>query len=541
MVARGPNNKSIQLNIVDSSRFGRYPKIDNSHTYNLFISDSALVDYPGYQIGIPASNFNDATEGRALFYSSLLNRIVGVFDNNVYLINLDYDQQSESISSFSVSRIGQLESFNGIVYISENNKPQILFSDGLNLYLYDTTATPAFQKITVDFTPGYITFHDTYFIAAATNDQSSGSTQNNTWRLSLQNDGSTWPSIQAGVSYVGIIETKPDVTQAVLRFPSKGSEIFVMGKTVTEAWFDTGTQIFPYQRTSYMNIDYGCVSPATVCYLDEYVVWLASNERSGPIIMVSNGGMPEKITTDGIDYQFSQLQSPQDSQGFLYRQDGHLIYHINFYTDNQSYFYDFNTKKIYQASDQNMNYYAMSGLVFFKNQYFSFTRNDGNFYIFDTTVHTYDAVDGNGNVQTYEIPRIRTCNNVRLPSQDYFIINDVGFTIESGNTSYHIQNNGPISLITEDGHQIETQDGNNVLIAQQNLYLQSTPRVDLSISYDGGATFGQDMPYILPSIGQRKNKLQWWQLGVANDAVMQFKFWGYGRWVCLNGIVNIRT
>ena len=46
----------------------------------------------------------------------------------------------------------------------------------------------------------------------------------------------------------------------------------------------------------------GCINPATIAALDEYVVWLAQNEKSGPIIMYSTGGMPKKITTDGIDY-----------------------------------------------------------------------------------------------------------------------------------------------------------------------------------------------------------------------------------------------
>lgn len=104
--------------------------------------------------------------------------------------------------------------------------------------------------------------------------------------------------------------------------------ILVMGETVTESWFDLGLQLFPYQRNTSFNIDYGCLNPATVAATDEIVVWLAKNEKSGPIIVYTTGQMPEKITTDGIDYLFSQLNNPADSQAFIYRQDGILIYHI---------------------------------------------------------------------------------------------------------------------------------------------------------------------------------------------------------------------
>jgi hypothetical protein len=32
----------------------------------------------------------------------------------------------------------------------------------------------------------------------------------------------------------------------------------------------------------------------------------------------------------------------------------------------------------------------------------------------------------------------------------------------------------------------------------------------------------------------------WWQAGIANDFVPQFKFWGMGRFVVTDGEVNVR-
>jgi hypothetical protein len=341
--------------------------------------------------------------------------------------------------------------------------------------------------------------------------------------------------------------------------------IFVMGKTVTESWFDTGAQRFPYQRNNSYNIDYGCINPATVASMDSIVAWLAQNEKSGPIIMYSTGGLPEKITTDGIDYLFSQLKAPENSQAFMYRQDGHLFYHINFYTDNLSLFYDFNTQKFYHASDEHLNYFIAGEVAFFNNQYYFVTKNDGNLYAFDTIFTTYKNSNGE-----FEQPRIRICKNIRDETQQYFIANDVGFTIESGDTNYLPIDQGPIFLITEDGQFlttegsaifIQTEDGKyiefengqgvllseqvdptdvNFLISEQEDIAFVTPRVDLSISIDGGATFGNEWAYQLPAIGLRKNRLMWWQLGAANDLVCQFKFWGIGRFVATNGIVNIR-
>lgn len=566
MIGRGENFKQFGINVVGSSIFGRYPKISIEKTYNMFASDNFMVPYAGYQIAINANQFNTGTVGRAVYTSTKLNQLVVVIDNIVYLVKISYNSLLLTFSS-QVAQIGTLQTSTGVVYITENNKPQILISDGTSLYIYDQALSPVFQIIsTINFVPGYVTFHDTYFICAASQDSFYTPPANNTWRLSAQNDGTVWPNTSATI---GLLQTKPDNTQAVVRFPSKGNMILVMGQTVTEAWFDTGAQLFPYQRTNQFNIDYGCLNPATVAYMDEIVVWLAANEKSGAIIMYSDGGMPKKITTDGIDYFFSQMKNPGDSQGFLYRQDGHLFYHINFYTDNISLFYDFNTDKFYHASDQDLNYFIAAEVAFFNNQYYFVSKNRGHLYAFDTIFTTYQDTDRIGNVVINEIPRFRSCKNVRLPSQEYFIANDVGFTIETGETDYQTEDLGEIFLITQDGRFIitqgfdvffQTQDGNFIitqddnfiigqnsdpndfsfLIAQQHAFAYITPRVDLSISIDGGASFGSDMPYVLNPIGQRKNRLYWWQLGLANDMVCLFKFWGLGRFVATDGVLNVR-
>lgn len=558
MIPRGPQFKQVPINIVGSSTFGRYPKISIEKTYNMLISDGFLVPYAGYQLAIPASNFNNGKMGRGIHTSTKLNRMVVVIDNSVYLVNIFFDQNTDMTFDSSVVKIGTLQTSTGIVYIAENNKPQICISDGSAIYIYDQTLMPAFQTIsTIDFVPGYIDFHDTYFLCAAKQDTFYSPPATNTWRLSASNDGTSWPNDAA---HIGLIQTKPDVIQAVVRFPSRGNLIFVMGSTVTEAWFDLGLQLFPYQRNNSFNIDYGCLNPATIARIDEIVVWLAFNEQSGPIIMYSTGQMPEKITTDGIDYLFSQLSNPADSEGFLYRQDGHLIYHINFYTDNLSLFYDFNTQKFFHASDENLNYFIANEVAFFNNQYYFLSKNNGNLYAFDTIYTTYDGA---------EIPRSRTCANVREPTQEYTVKNDLGFTIEQGETDYQQQSIGPIQLVTQDNNPLITQgasdflfmqndnfinyqNGNyaiqqqtnpnnfSFLIAEQNAYVYVLPRVDLSISTDGGASFGSDMPYLLNPIGLRKNKIQWWQLGLSNDFVPQFKFWGLGRFVATDGRLNIR-
>ena len=598
MITRPPTFEAKPLNIVGSSTFGRYPKISIEKTYNMFVSDGWMVPYAGYAQAINAANLGAGTQGRALHTSTKFNRMIGVFNSHVYLINITFNQRTQKVTASQAVKIGELQTSKGIVYISENNVPQILISDGTSLYLYDRTLTPNFQVVTTSFLPGFIDFHDTYFLCAARADGFYTPPASNTWRLSAQNNGASWPDDAASI---GLLQTKPDNTQAVVRFPGKGNMIFVFGSTVTEPWFDVGYQLFPYQRNTSFNIDYGCLNPATIAAMDDIVAWLGINEKGGPVVFYSDGGPQRQITTDGFDYVLANMQNPSDSEAFMYRQDGHLFYHINFYTDNLSFFVDFladGSHKIYHASDENGNYFIAGEVAFFNNQYYFVTRNNGNLYTFDTIFTTYDGA---------EIPRIRTCKNIRNPQQEPFIANDCGFTVETGNSDYVQEAAGdiylvteslyanPFSFIAEDGHSLITEDGNQLiaqqadlndtftadvkkyitegdvqlfitednqylltedgnnleseqgdpngfsyLIAEQPLIHTIVPRVDMSISIDGGEHFSSYDSQYLPAIGQRKNKLAWWQLGWANDLVCQYRFWGLSRFVVTDGVVNVR-
>ena len=191
MITRGQNFKEVPLNVVGSSIFGRYPKISIEKTYNMFMSDNFMVPYAGYSIAVPSAQFGNSLEGRAIFTSTKFGKLVVVEGNSVYLVEIEYSQEFQKVTFFQVFKIGTLQTETGVVYIAENNKPQIGISDGTAFYIYDPTLSPVFQAVPIDFVPGYLTFHDTYFIMPAIG--------TNNWRLSAQNDGTSWPNDQFSV------------------------------------------------------------------------------------------------------------------------------------------------------------------------------------------------------------------------------------------------------------------------------------------------------------------------------------------------------
>lgn len=466
------NTSIIPIDIVGGNTFGRYPKISNSTTYNMIISDDSLVPFSGYK---SVATISMGGQARELYSSYVYNHLIAIVDNGVYTID----------TANVVELVGTLNTSSGNVFIAENNNSQIAICDGLNIYIFNYSLG-TFTTPTIDFLPGYVCFHETYFIAT--------DSQRNQWRLSNSNDGTVWP---ADAQHVGEIQTKP--TNAVAVVPLENTtQIIVMGQTLAESWYNTGGQLFPYSRNNYFAIDYGCLSPETIAFGFGYIVWLGSNEKSGVSIMYTRGGDPVRISTDGIDYLFSNLKSPNNAFGFLLRLDGHIYYQLTFVNDNLTLLYDFNTNKFFTLTDQNMNHHIAKRVAFFNNKYYFVSFIDGNLYELDSSIYTYDG---------YEIPRYRTISNINFPTSDLFVVQNITLNLESGvDVESNTYNGYPPNL--------------------------SQSRIDISRSDDAGISFNTIDTLVMPLVGIRKNLSQFWNLGgYSNDISFRFGFWGFGRFV----------
>lgn len=459
------NQQQIPLDIVGSTAFGRYPKISVEETFNMMISDDAMVPFAGYKMKVNIVNNADARE---LYTSTKYNHMITVIGNGVYTIS----------PNLAIAKIATLNTSTGNVFIAENLAGQIGIADGLNIYIFNYISN-TFTVPTIDFLPVYIAYQDTYFIAA------DGRTNN--WRLSDNDDGTSWPSSS---SSVGELQTKTTTTVATVPLDR---QLFIMGKTVTEPWFDVGSQLFPYQRSNYYSIDYGTISSTSIAAAFGKMVWLASNEKGGVALMYSQGQQPVQISTDGIDFKLGQLSHPEDSFGFLFKIDGHIFYQITFKADNLTYVYDFNTGKFFTLTDHALNHHIAKRVAFFNSKYYFVSFIDGALYQMGSEFTDYDGE---------LIPRIRKTKNLRLQNSDNFVVNNIVLTIEQG----------------------------------MDRPLQ---RIDLNISKDGGVSFGNVVSQRLHRLGARPNRFNFYSLGAANDLVAQFWFWGLGRFVVIGGLASI--
>lgn len=541
MKPRSETFKTLPLGMVNGNTFGRYPKISVSQTFNLIESDGWLVDYAGYSL---VATLLAGGVGRGIYKSAIQNVMIVVISNTVFLVN----------SNVSYSIIGFIGSATGDVFIAEDIQGQIAICDKTAIWIYDPTRTPAFFEATLPlgFIPGYVAFHDGRFVAPNLQGTSQANADDNgAWQLSNPSavpSNSVWPG---GTQYVGEFQTKADFPVAVVPFPGHSNLLFVMGNIVTELWYDQGLQLFPYQRSASVNIDYGCANADTIAYLDNYLCWIGYNERAGASVMVSTGGVPERISNDGIDYVLAQLKKPQDAHGFMIRQDGHIIYQFCFPTDNVSYIYDFNTKKFFTVTDPHWNYHIAKKAVFFNGTYYFVAINDGNLYEMSSSDTTY-----NGQL----IPRCRIMSTVREPNSLPFICNNVTFPVEQGVDSILVApsplqiypdvpapDSPGVPLVTEDYQHTIATEGGTQLATEGPLYTgkfsvpplyPQLPCIDMAVSRNGGYTFSSYKRTYLNPQGYQVNRFIEYNLGWSNELVLKFEFWSAGRIVVGEGTMD---
>lgn len=474
-------SQQIDVKIAGGSAFGRYPKIDISKTFNMFVSDGWLINYAGFK---KRNNLSPVGKGRGFFNSIRGGFLIAVVGSNVYKIGL----------SLIPNIIGVIGTDKGDVFIDENLANQICIVDGDDAYIYNySIPSPNFVKQNLSFHPSYVCYHGTYFLF--------GSSTNNLnpqlWYI-YQFDTNTTIKKVLDLS----LQTKPDSALIVQRLPGRGNNVLVVGSTVAEVWtLVGGSQI--YVRVQSFNIDNGVSSIASLAANEDYICFLAQNENNAPFLMVTDGSSAKRISSDGIDHLFDQIKFPKESTAFFYRQDGHLFYQITFYNpvDNLSMLYDFTTQTFYNVSDQNLNYHPARKIVFFNEQTYFVSLNDGSVYEMDTDLLTYDYDTDKDSIGD-EIPRIRLCNTIRKPDSGRFRASEFTFWIEQG----VVPENAP------------------------------TPaRVDMSVSKNGNQSFSNVVSKELNSSGNFRNQIRWWRLGQANEFTIQLRFYGFQRFVVTDG------
>ncbi|WP_336948634.1 packaged DNA stabilization protein [Acinetobacter junii] len=145
-------------------------------------------------------------------------------------------------------------------------------------------------------------------------------------------------------------ESSPDKITALTTF---NRELWIFGAQTVERYYSTGSQNSPYARLSGGAMAFGCIAPDSIVALATGVIWLSQSEFGGHQIVMSGGGVPERISTHAIEEDISQYKKTTDAIAYAYQQEGHVFYVISFPSANTTFCFDVSTGLWHQRSFAN--------------------------------------------------------------------------------------------------------------------------------------------------------------------------------------------
>ncbi len=355
---------------------------------------------------------------------------------------------------------GSIGSTTGRVFM-EDNGLQVMVADELNNGYIFTLATNVFTQITDPDFPGArsIAFQGQYFVI---NKPDTGQ-----FFISALANGLSWDALDFATA-----ESFPDDLVAV--FEDHG-EIILLGEESLEIWANIGAQDFPFQRISGAVVEWGLAARSSLVKYTNTLAFLAKN-RTGEVQAVQLiGYQPTRLSNEEVEYIWSNYGDISNATGLAYISAGHPFYQVNFPTVGKSWLYDGQT-----GLWSELEYGSLKGrhraniAVQYNNRTVASDYQNGKVYTLDVDVYTDDGEE----IQRELVGR-------HVFDEDPISIGRLWLDIETG-----------VGLASGQG---------------------SDPQAMLTISKDGGRTFGPEKFTDIGEIGKYGTRAIWRRLGRAYD------------------------
>ena len=397
----------------------------------------------------------------------------------------------------------------------DNGVQAFLVDNSTNGYTWNIQTNDGFQQI-VDATGTFtgatkVDFLDGYML----------------WNYPLTNEyGSTTQGALAfNPTLVGVKDGYPDFINT---FVVSQREIVLLGNTRGEIHYNAGNPLFPFAILPGAYIEFGCIAPYSIAFIDKGVFWLGQSELGAGVVLRQSGYQTTVVSNYALSYAIQQMTQVSDAIGFVFMRDGHMFYAITFPAGNQTWVLDVSIKNPEDAWHQeafldpqgNLNRSRVVAMAWVNGVNMGQDWQNGTLYNVtpDYFAADVDLGDGQG-AFARPIPRIRTFPKV-----------------EAGT--------GPQGPELADGKGIvlrkfvaDFQCGDGGLGPNSE-----PPQLALRMSTDRGRTWGQNILQTTASVTNEGEVVeasygilpQWQNLGLARWPVFELS-WSFAGPAALNG------
>lgn len=417
-----------------------------------------------------------------------------------------------------------LSSFNqGLIWGSDNNGTETTFTmaassshlvltyhgGSINNYQIGTPIVFSGGSLPAEITAG-ITYYVQSIVSSSTitisaTDGGSAITSASGGSGSLTNNGQL---------QVGSITTHPGTIVACRTLHRR---LFLFSQYYTEVWENAGIGTnLPFRRNNALLMEYGTPALGSISVGFDMMIFLSQTRDGLGSVMQVKGTESVPISTSALDAvlaMYANNQEVSDCRGFLIKENNIIFYRMNFTAANHTYVY--NVTMSDPSSDVAKLWHEEETLngdrhVAQTHAYFNGINYVGHYslpilYVLDNNTFTNDGE---------AIKRMRITRAFVPPGYQRLRIDRLQIDLLQGNIEEVKEQYEEINLTTEDSIVITNENNNPILLEQEMLI--SNPQnlsVFLSISKDGGQTYGYKLRAPMGFVGQRTFRTVWRKLG----------------------------
>jgi hypothetical protein len=308
--------------------------------------------------------------------------------------------------------------------------------------------------------------------------------------------------------------------------------LFLFSQNFTEVWENQGIGTnLPFRRNNSLLMEYGTPAIGSVSTGFDVMFFLAQDRDGLGSVMMVHGTETLPVSNRALDFQYAQYAAKgqvADCRAFLIKENGLIFYRMNFTLANHTFVYNVTlsdptqeqTKYWHEEEVLNGNRHPAQTHAYF----------NGINYVGDYLTPTLYSVDSKTYTNNGEtIRRMRITKAIVPPGYQRIRIDRLQVDLLQGNIANLQSSFLDLDLLTENGFIIDTESGLDILL-EQDLQLTNPQElfVFLSISKDGGQTYGYSAKAPMGNIGQRTFRTLWRKLGttVRGQAfVTKFEFY----------------
>jgi hypothetical protein len=312
--------------------------------------------------------------------------------------------------------------------------------------------------------------------------------------------------------------------------------LFLFSQNFTEVWENQGIgSNLPFRRNNSLLMEYGTPAIGSIAVSFDIMMFLSQTKDGLGPVMIVGGTESLPASTRALDFQLAQYAAAgqvADCRSFLIKENGLIFYRMNFTLANHTFIYNATQSKPSFDSEGDVSKYWHEEEILNGNRHPAQTHAyfDGINYVGDYLSPVLYAVDSGTFTNNGEaIRRMRITRAIVPPGYQRMRIDRLQIDLLQGNIAGLMPTFEELDLLTEDSFTLETESGLDILLDQElELVNPGLLFVYLSISKDGGQTYGYSAAAPMGNLGQRTFRTLWRKLGttVRGQAfVAKFEFY----------------